>query len=205
MCICVCMCIYIYIYIYIHVYTCIYIYVYIYIYIYIHRVARRARAVPGAEKRRPALLRLRLGEDRVLSKTLLRLQLQSIHWQIRQPCSCKGDGNLKAFGAPPRTHGYICQHAFCQHRFHAPDFDPLFLAVQHVADLLVQREYETHYTRSLEQDSRSQDFRQGLGCSGIHFVTLSTLRLSRGWVRKDGNLVMETGCNMLQALLSSRR
>ena len=26
------------------------------------------------------------------------------------------------------------------------------------------------------------------------FVTLSTLRFSRGWVRKDGNLVMETGC-----------
>ena len=24
--------------------------------------------------------------------------------------------------------------------------------------------------------------------------TLSTLRFSRGWVRKDGNLVMETGC-----------
>ena len=26
------------------------------------------------------------------------------------------------------------------------------------------------------------------------FVTLSTLRFSRGWVRKDGNLVMETRC-----------
>ena len=25
--------------------------------------------------------------------------------------------------------------------------------------------------------------------------TLSTLRFSRGWVRKDGNLVMETGCS----------
>ena len=26
--------------------------------------------------------------------------------------------------------------------------------------------------------------------------TLSTLRFSRGWVRKDGNLVMEAGCRV---------
>ena len=37
-------------------------------------------------------------------------------------------------------------------------------------------------------------FRQGLGCSGIHCFTLSTLRFSRVWVRKEGNLVTETGC-----------
>ena len=49
------------------------------------------------------------------------------------------------------------------------------------------------YPRSPSQDSPSQDFRHGLGCSGSYFLTGSGVRLSRVWVRKDGNLVMETG------------
>ena len=38
-------------------------------------------------------------------------------------------------------------------------------------------------------------FSPGAGLLRNPFFTLSTLRLSRGWVRKDGNLVMETGCS----------
>ena len=34
-----------------------------------------------------------------------------------------------------------------------------------------------------------------IGRSNDSFI-LSTLRLSRGWVRKDGDLVMETGCSV---------
>ena len=45
------------------------------------------------------------------------------------------------------------------------------------------------YTRS-----PSQDFRQGLGCSGAYLFIGSGVRLSRVWVRKDGNLLTETGC-----------
>ena len=37
-------------------------------------------------------------------------------------------------------------------------------------------------------------FSPGAGLLRYVFFTLSTVRLSRGWVRKDGNLVMETGC-----------
>ena len=37
-------------------------------------------------------------------------------------------------------------------------------------------------------------FSPGAGLLRNPFFTLSTLRLSRGWVRKDGNLVMETRC-----------
>ena len=37
-------------------------------------------------------------------------------------------------------------------------------------------------------------FSPGAGLLRNPFVTLSTLRFSRGWVRKDGNLLMETGC-----------
>ena len=37
-------------------------------------------------------------------------------------------------------------------------------------------------------------FSPGAGLLIDPFFTLSTLRLSRGWVRKDGNLLMETGC-----------
>ena len=37
-------------------------------------------------------------------------------------------------------------------------------------------------------------FSPGAGLLRNPFFTLSMLRLSRGWVRKDGNLVMETGC-----------
>ena len=43
-------------------------------------------------------------------------------------------------------------------------------------------------------------FSPGAGLLRIHFFTLSTLRFSRGWVRKDGNLVMETGCNGVAAI-----
>ena len=49
-------------------------------------------------------------------------------------------------------------------------------------------------TGCTEQDSRLEDFRQGLGCSGTHLFIDSGVRLSRGWVRKDGNLLRETGC-----------
>ena len=34
----------------------------------------------------------------------------------------------------------------------------------------------------------------GAGLLRNPFVTLSMLRFSRGWVRKDGNLLTETGC-----------
>ena len=37
-------------------------------------------------------------------------------------------------------------------------------------------------------------FSPGAGLLRNPFFTLSTLRFSRVWVRKDGNLVMETGC-----------
>ena len=37
-------------------------------------------------------------------------------------------------------------------------------------------------------------FSPGAGLLRNPFVTLATLRFSRGWVRKDGNLVTETGC-----------
>ena len=50
------------------------------------------------------------------------------------------------------------------------------------------------HTRSPSQDSPSQDFRQGLGCSGTYFFIGSGVRFSRVWVRKDGNLLTETGC-----------
>ena len=36
----------------------------------------------------------------------------------------------------------------------------------------------------------------GAGLLRNLLVTLSTLRLSRGWVRKDGNLLRETGCTV---------
>ena len=36
----------------------------------------------------------------------------------------------------------------------------------------------------------------GAGLLRNLFVTLSMLRLSRGWVRKDRNLLTETGCNL---------
>ena len=38
-------------------------------------------------------------------------------------------------------------------------------------------------------------FSPGAGLLRNPLFILSTLRFSRGWVRKDGNLVMETGCN----------
>ena len=74
------------------------------------------------------------------------------------------------------------------------------------------RERRGHDTRARQQRAPSPDatfkvihpvsitrfplsrFSPGAGCSGIHLFTLSTLRFSRGWVRKDGNLLMETGC-----------
>ena len=37
-------------------------------------------------------------------------------------------------------------------------------------------------------------FSQGAGLLRSPFFTLSTLRFSRGWVRKDGNHITETGC-----------
>ena len=37
-------------------------------------------------------------------------------------------------------------------------------------------------------------FSPGAGLLRNPFVTLSTLRISRGWVRKAGNLLTETGC-----------
>ena len=39
-------------------------------------------------------------------------------------------------------------------------------------------------------------FSPGAGLLRNPFVTLSMLRLSRGWVRKDGNLLTETGGSM---------
>ena len=51
-----------------------------------------------------------------------------------------------------------------------------------------------YYTRSPSHDSRLQDSRQGLGCSEIHLFIGSGVIFSRGWVRKDGNLLTETGC-----------
>ena len=42
-------------------------------------------------------------------------------------------------------------------------------------------------------------FSPGAGLLRNPCFALSTLRFSRGWVRKDGNLVMETGCTLLCA------
>ena len=41
-------------------------------------------------------------------------------------------------------------------------------------------------------------FSPGAGLLRNPFFTLSTLRFSRGWVRKDGNPLRETGCTSLQ-------
>ena len=41
-------------------------------------------------------------------------------------------------------------------------------------------------------------FSPGAGLLRNTFFTLSMLNSSRGWVRKDGNLVMETGCMYVQ-------
>ena len=38
-------------------------------------------------------------------------------------------------------------------------------------------------------------FSPGAGLLRHPLFTLSALRFSRGWVRKDGNLLTETGCN----------
>ena len=48
-------------------------------------------------------------------------------------------------------------------------------------------------------------FSQGAGLLRNPFFTLSTLRFSRGWVRKDGNLVMETGCTCRRARAAQAR
>ena len=60
------------------------------------------------------------------------------------------------------------------------------------------------YTRSPSQDAPSQDFRQGLGCSGTYLFIGSGVRLSRVWLRKDGNLLTETGCRRSSRWSSSR-
>ena len=53
------------------------------------------------------------------------------------------------------------------------------------------------YTRSPYKYFRLEDFRQGLGCSEIHLFIGSGVTFSRGWVRKDGNLLTETGCRQI--------
>ena len=41
-------------------------------------------------------------------------------------------------------------------------------------------------------------FSPGAGLLRYVFFTLSTLRFSRGWVRKEGNLLRETGCTRIR-------
>ena len=57
------------------------------------------------------------------------------------------------------------------------------------------------YTRSPNKIPALKIFARGWVAQESIFFTLSTLRFSRGWVRKDGNLVTETGC--MEAFVST--
>ena len=60
------------------------------------------------------------------------------------------------------------------------------------------------YTQFPSQDFPSQDFFQGLGCPEAFLLIGSltaALRFSKGWVRKDLNLVMGIGCTWCRACI----
>ena len=60
--------------------------------------------------------------------------------------------------------------------------------------LCAQIPEEVAPTPGLHNKIPLRTFSPGAGLLRNPFVKLSTLRLSRGWVRKDGNLLRETGC-----------